>query len=65
MPGIEFGTPGYKEYTTAAPLDDLKWEHLEDRRRIDSMLYRLQFGLVYIRTDRYMRVSDSHTKGQS
>ena len=31
-------------------LDDLKWERLEDRRRLDtlSMIYRMQHGLVAI-----------------
>ena len=46
-------------------LNDVNWEPLEVRRRHDrlSMRYKIQYNLVDIPTDRYLRVSDSRTRG--
>lgn len=46
-------------------LNDMHWEPLEIRRRHDrlSMLYKIGHNLVDIPTDRYLRVSESHTRG--
>ena len=46
-------------------LNDLNWEPLEVRCRHDrlSMLYKSQHNLVDIPTDRYLRVSDTRTRG--
>ena len=60
-------------YTSRTPgcvtkmLDDLKWEPLEARRRHDrlSMLYRIQHGMVDIPTNKYLRPSDSRTRGSA
>ena len=55
------GTPG----CVTKMIDNLNWEPLEVRRRHErfGMLYRIQYNLVDIRTDRYLQVSDSHTRG--
>ena len=61
------------DYTSRTPgcvtkmLDDLKWEPLEARRRHDrlSMLYRIQYGMVDIPADRYLRPSDTRTRGSA
>ena len=46
-------------------IDDLNWEPLGVRRRHErlGMLYRIQHNLVDIPIDRYLQVSDSHTRG--
>ena len=60
------------DYTSRTPgcisamLEDIGWESLQERRytaRV-SLLYKIQHGLVDIESSRYMRPSDSRTRGQ-
>ena len=46
-------------------LNNLNWEPLEVRCRHDrlNMLYKIQHNLEHIPTDKYLRVSDSPTRG--
>ena len=55
-------TPG----CVSAMVEDIGWESLQDRRytaRV-SLLYKIQHGLVDVESFRYMRPSDSRTRGQ-
>ena len=47
-------------------MEDLQWEPLAARRKTNrlSMLYRIQHGLVDIPYQKYLRSSDSRTRGQ-
>ena len=60
------------DYTSRTPgcisamVEDIGWESLQVRRytaRV-SLLYKIQHGLVDIESSRYMRPSDSRTRGQ-
>ena len=60
------------DYTSRTPgcisamVEDIGWESLQERRytaRV-SLLYKIQHGLVDIESSRYMRPSDSRTRGQ-
>ena len=60
------------DYTTRTPgcvkamVKDIGWESLQDRRYTArlSLLYKIQHGLVDIEGPRYLKPSDSRTRGQ-
>ena len=60
------------DYTTHTPgcvtamVEDIGWENLQDRRYTArlSLLYKIQHGLVDIKSSQYLRPSDSRTRGQ-